>query len=170
MSSSVDSSGNVVDNESSSTHTASGSASRLSDDPSYDWVDPVVLKIPTRLTDSDKLDVLLPENSFLALHCPSGAIMADICGVTDRVCHDWENAPVDFFFVYSTLFVDLHVNLPFDDFTMGVLETLNVAPTQLHPNSWAALQVFRVLCRLFKLEPTPKAFFYIITIHVQALL
>jgi len=83
--------------------------------------------------------------------------MAYICGVIDRVCHGRENAPVNFFFVYSTLFVDLHVTLPFDSFTMGVFRTLNVAPTQLHPNSW-------VLCRLFKLEPTPKAF-YIISIH-----
>jgi len=86
--------------------------------------------------------------------------MADICGVIDRVCHGRENAPVDFFFVYSTLFVDLHVTLPFDNFTIGVLRTLNVAPTQLHPNSWAALQAFRVLCRLFKLEPTLESFLY----------
>jgi len=86
--------------------------------------------------------------------------MADICGVTDRVCHGQENAPVDFFFVYSTLFANLNVTLPFDNFTMGVLHTLNVAPTQLHPNSWVALQAFRVLCRLFKLEPTPESFLY----------
>ena len=103
---------------------------------------------------------LLSEKSFLTLNCPPGAIMADICGVIDRVCHGRENAPVDFFFVYSTLFVDLHVTLPFDNFTIGVLRTLNVAPTQLHPNSWAALQAFRVLCRLFKLEPTLESFLY----------
>ena len=84
----------------------------------------------------------------------------NICGVTDRVCHGRENAQVDFFFVHSTLFVDLHVTLPFDNFTMGVLRTLNVAPTQLHPNLWAAFQAFRMLCLLFRLEPTPKAFLY----------
>jgi len=87
--------------------------------------------------------------------------MADICGVTDRACHSRENAPVDFFFfMYSTLFVDLHVTLQFDNFTMGVLRTLNVAPTQLHPNLWASLQAFRVLCRMFKLVPTPESFLY----------
>jgi len=87
--------------------------------------------------------------------------MADICGLTtNRVCHGRENAPQNFFFVYSTFFVDLHVTLPFDDFTMGVLRILNVAPTQLHPKSWAALQAFRVLCDLFKLIPTPQAFLY----------
>ncbi|QCE03316.1 hypothetical protein DEO72_LG8g1340 [Vigna unguiculata] len=29
----------------------------------------------------------------------------------------------------------LHIRLVFDEFTMGVLRLLNVAPTQLHPNS-----------------------------------
>ncbi|QCD92880.1 hypothetical protein DEO72_LG5g949 [Vigna unguiculata] len=42
--------------------------------------------------------------------------------------------------------VSCHWNgLPLDDFTMGVLRQLNMAPTQLHPNSWAYLQAFRVL-------------------------
>jgi len=51
MSSSVDSTDNVVDIESSETRTASGGASQLSNGPSYDWVDLVVLKIPTKLRD-----------------------------------------------------------------------------------------------------------------------
>jgi len=66
----------------------------------------------------------------------------------------------------STLFIicffssDLHITLPFDDFTMGVLRILNVAPTQLHPNSWAAFQAFRVLCDIFRLIPTPQSFLF----------
>ena len=68
--------------------------------------------------------------------------MADICGYADRVCHGRENAPQYFFFVYNTFFSNLHITLPFDDFTMGVLRILNVALTQLHPNSWAALRRF----------------------------
>jgi len=160
MSASVDSSSSVVKSESSVNRTASGSASQSSNGPSYDWVDPSVLKIPTRIRSADSLDKILSENSFLSLECSSKAITADICGVTDRVCHGRENAPHNFFFVYNTFFVDLHITLPFDNFTMGVLRILNVAPTQLHPNSWAALQVFRLLCRIFKLEPTPESFLY----------
>jgi len=53
MSSSVDSADNVVDIESSETRIAFGGASQLSNDPSYDWVDPVVLKIPNNLRDLD---------------------------------------------------------------------------------------------------------------------
>jgi len=56
MPSFVDSSVNIVDNESSSSSATSSSASLLLDYSSYDWVDPTVLKIPTRLWDPDKLD------------------------------------------------------------------------------------------------------------------
>ncbi|QCE06844.1 hypothetical protein DEO72_LG9g1858 [Vigna unguiculata] len=62
--------------------------------------------------------------------------------------------------MYMCHFSQFHVRLPLDDFTMGVLRVLNVAPTQLHPNSWAYLQAFRILCQSLYLEPTPYAFLY----------
>jgi len=42
---------------------------------------------------------------------------------------------------------------------MEVLRVLNVAPTQLHLNSWVAFQVFRLLCEVLDLQPTPRSFF-----------
>jgi len=55
--------------------------------------------------------------------------------VVDCICHGREGATSDFFYMYSSMFAKLHVRLRFDEFTMGVLRLLNVAPTQLHPNS-----------------------------------
>jgi len=78
----------------------------------------------------------------------------------DWVCHGQEGATEKFFYMYMCHFSQLHVRLPLDDFTMGVLRALNVAPTQLHPNSWAYLQAFRILCQSLYLEPTPYAFLY----------
>jgi len=43
---------------------------------------------------------------------------------------------------------------------MGVLQLLNVAPTQLHPYSCAYLQAFRLLCMALYLQPSPPAFLY----------
>ena len=57
-----------------------------------------------------------------------------------------EGATEKFFYMYMCHFSQLHLRLPLDDFTMGVLRELNVAPTQLHLNSWAYMQAFRVLC------------------------
>jgi len=54
-------------------------------------------------------------------------------------CHGREGAVKEFFYMYMCHFSQLHIRLPFDEFTMRVLRLLNVAPTQLHPNSWAYL-------------------------------
>ncbi|RDY09164.1 hypothetical protein CR513_06507, partial [Mucuna pruriens] len=37
-------------------------------------------------------------------------------------------------------------------------EALGIAPSQLHPNGWAVLQAFRVLCRGLKLIPSAPVF------------
>jgi len=66
----------------------------------------------------------------------------------------------NFFYMHMCHFSQLHVRLPLDDFTMGVLRQLNVAPTQLHLNSWAYLQAFRVLCQSLYLWLSPHAFLY----------
>jgi len=43
---------------------------------------------------------------------------------------------------------------------MGMLRTLNVAPTQLQPNSWAPLRAFRLLVEMFWLKSSPHVFLH----------
>jgi len=59
--------------------------------------------------------------------------------VVECVCHGQEGVADKFFYMYMFHFLQLHVRLSLDDFAMGVLHLLNVAPTQLHSNSWAYL-------------------------------
>ena len=80
------------------------------------------------------------------------------CGLTKRVCMGRPGAGPPFFYMYTCFFFDLHVSLPFDTFTMGVLRVLNVAPTQVHPNTWASLQAFCLLCDVMRLHPTSSSF------------
>jgi len=82
------------------------------------------------------------------------------CSTSDRVCYGREEGESDFFFMYSAFFTDVHVRLLLDEFTMRVLPILNVAPTQLHPNSWGYLQCFRLLCEMFDLIPSPQSFLH----------
>jgi len=89
-----------------------------------------------------------------------GIVSLERVSAIDRVCHGQEGATEKFFYMYMCHFSQLHVRLSLDDFTMGVLRALNVAPTQLHPNSWAYLQAFRILCQSLYLEPIPYAFLY----------
>jgi len=82
------------------------------------------------------------------------------CSLEDRVYRERSSTEPPFFFMYSCLFADLHVSLPFNAFMVGVLKELNVAPTQLHPNSWASMQAFRIVCRTFGLRPLPSCFLH----------
>jgi len=128
--------------------------------PNYDWADISVRNIPTILREPDDLDKMILKAPLVRFGLPSDIVVAEICGYTDRVCPGRENAPVDSFYVYTTLFTDLRVTLLFDDFTMDVLRLLNLAPTQLHPNSWASLQAFRMVCQLFELTPRVEVFLF----------
>jgi len=89
-----------------------------------------------------------------------GIVSLERVSSIDRVCHGQEGATEKFFYMYMCHFSQLHVRLPLDDFTMGMLRALNVAPTQLHPNSWAYMQAFRILCQSLYLEPSPYAFLF----------
>ncbi|RDX69519.1 hypothetical protein CR513_51357, partial [Mucuna pruriens] len=48
----------------------------------------------------------------------------------------------------------LGISLPFDFFFIDVLRTLGIAPSQLHPNSLAILQAFKIVCRALSVVPT----------------
>lgn len=63
-------------------------------------------------------------------------------------------------FNFSCLFYDMYLRLPFSVFQMDVLKTLNVAPTQLHRNSWGYVQAFAVMCQALAIKPTTALFLY----------
>ncbi|KOM37286.1 hypothetical protein LR48_Vigan03g066700 [Vigna angularis] len=82
------------------------------------------------------------------------------CREDERICYGRENASDEFFYCYAALFYDLYVRLPFTTFQMDVLRTLNVAPSQLHPNSWGYVQAFGVLCGALGIRPTVGVFLH----------
>jgi len=65
-----------------------------------------------------------------------------------------------FYFVYSTLFRRLGFWLPFTPFERTLLTELNMAPTQLHPNSWAFARAFAILCCGLGLTPSVDVFLH----------
>ena len=76
------------------------------------------------------------------------------CCVGEPVCADEASDPEGAFcFVYSTLFRRLGLRLPFTPFKCTLLIELNVALAQLHPNSWAFVRAFTILCCSLGLTP-----------------
>ncbi|KOM56733.1 hypothetical protein LR48_Vigan10g262500 [Vigna angularis] len=133
--------------------------------PGYEWVPHEVRQLPSSFYDRQAFRNLINHICLVKTAADARHFELAICQRTERVCHGRGNYPYDFFYIYATMFKDLKVLLPFSDFQMGVLRTLNVAPTQLHPNGWAFMQAFSAICSGLALKLTPAAFLY--SFHVQ---
>ncbi|XP_045796475.1 uncharacterized protein LOC123890815 [Trifolium pratense] len=104
----------------------------------------------------------------LALACitnlshPATRKLFDIrpCYEGDAVCDSPSTGEcVCFTYVYYCTFLKLGVCLPFTDFQCEILNTLNVAPTQLHPNCWGFIRAFEILCGGLGLPLSTYSFF-----------
>jgi hypothetical protein len=72
-----------------------------------------------------------------------------------------------YFYMYSKVMENLNLSFPFTDFEIEMLNALNVAPTQLHPNGWAFVRAFELVCLGLDLEPRVGVFFHFY--HVKSL-
>jgi len=62
--------------------------------------------------------------------------------------------------MYTTVFKRLKLRLPFTGFERTLLTEVNVAPTQLHPNSWAFVRPFAILYNYLGHPPSVDVFLY----------
>ena len=130
-----------------------------------DWVDPKVIEIIFVYRDSSSIDSFMDNHNLLKPDGADNILAIDYCRPINTICMGQASSNGPFFFVYSCLFSDLHVALTFDDLTMGALRALNVAPSQLHPNTWASLQAFRHMCDMLHHRPTSSTFLHYYTSH-----
>jgi len=128
--------------------------------PSYNWVNSKVREFFSRYRSSYELRDFLSNTQIYSSSTDENIISFRRAENVDNVCHGREDDKSDFFYFYACFFSDLHIRFPLNDFLMGVLNFLNIAPTQLHPNGWASIQAFSFLCNLFSLSPSPKSFLY----------
>lgn len=65
-----------------------------------------------------------------------------------------------FLYMYSTLFLNLHLTIPFNKFEVYVLHELNFAPIHLNLNAWTSMCTFRVLRNEFFMTLTTSKFLH----------
>ena len=83
------------------------------------------------------------------------------CREGKPVCVDDRANPKEpFFFMYSKIFQQIKLHLPFTGFERVLLTEVNMAPSQLHPNSWAFVRAFSILCNHFGHTPSVDVFLY----------
>ena len=71
---------------------------------------------------------------------------------------DQANDGEPFFVLYSTVFKRIKLRLPLTGFERALLTEINVATAQLHPNSWAFMRAFTILCNHFGHPPSVDVF------------
>jgi len=123
----------------------------------YDWVNHKLRDFFSRYRSSSTLSVFLSKIYINSPNAIEEIISFRRAGAVDNVC---ESHNCEFFYFYECYFTNLHVRFPLNEFQMGVLKYLNIAPTQLHPNGWDSMQAFSILGKFLSLSPSPKVFLY----------
>ncbi|RDX71277.1 hypothetical protein CR513_49399, partial [Mucuna pruriens] len=120
------------------------------------WIDPGVMEVHSTYTRSGSLVGMA--NAI----CSWGPWEVRVlpCQSNEVIC-SWVNERGEpYFYFYETMFSKLGIRLSFSNFEWVVLRALNVAPTQLHPNNWAFVRAFELLCEDMGREPSLSVFFW----------
>jgi len=90
------------------------------------------------------------------------------CTPGEPVCGD-ERASngVPFFYFYQVVFKCIGMRLPFSRFERELLAEINVAPAQVHPNGWAFVKAFDILCGFFGHTPSFDIFLHFFEVKKQ---
>lgn len=86
--------------------------------------------------------------------------MARLCKASKKVYMKPKPDSYDFTYVYDFLFKEYGITFPLTEFEAGMLTLMNIAPSQLHPNSWAFLKCFELLCRHLDFEPSTNVYIH----------
>jgi len=90
------------------------------------------------------------------------------CTLGEPVCGDTRaNNGVPFFYFYQVVFKRIGMRLPFSRFERELLTEINIAPAQLHPNGWAFVKAFGVLCGFFGCTPSVDIFLHFFEVKKQ---
>jgi len=69
------------------------------------------------------------------------------CPPGEPICTDDQGKNGEpFCFVYATMFKKVKLCFPFTCFERELLTKLDIAPAQLHPNSWAFVRAYLIIC------------------------
>jgi len=68
------------------------------------------------------------------------------CRADERVYMKPKPDSYDFIYVYEYVFMEYGITFPLTNFETRMLTIMNIAPSQLHPNSWAFLKCFELVC------------------------
>jgi len=66
----------------------------------------------------------------------------------------------DYTYVYDYMVRDFAIQFPLSPFECHILNEMQRTPSQLHPNTWALLKAFQILCKYLSIHPTINKFMF----------
>jgi len=130
-------------------------------DSLYSWVPLALQRETSSMTTLTRIRAFRRHQTLCKSNKADVAITT--CDNDEPICRDgilFPLPPQKFNYMYLTLFEKLGLRLPFNTFEKELLTTLNVPPCQLHPNSWAFICAFQVICTHFGITPSANMFLY----------
>jgi hypothetical protein len=67
--------------------------------------------------------------------------------------------PPHYFLMYGVVVQTFNLWFPFTQFEVSLLQALNIAPIQLHPNSWGFAKAYQLVCLALGIAPSLGVFF-----------
>jgi len=138
----------------------------------YPWASDELLAECSTLTTAEDVENHLGDprvynfNAFSNRH--DSHISVCPCTPGEPVCvDDRSSGGKPFFFLYQTVFKRTGLRLPFSGFERELLTEINVAPAQLHPNSWAFIRAFEILNGYLGLPPSMDIFLHFFEVKKQ---
>src|ERR1051325_6025452 len=87
-------------------------------------------------------------------------VILEPCETGENVCMSRpKGVNTEWFYFYVGVVEKLSIQFPFSDFEIDILRTMNVAPSQLRPNSWGFIRAFEIICQALLVAPTIGLFF-----------
>ena len=130
----------------------------------YPWAPENLLEETSIYTTSEQIMLYMkserPKKCILGRENSKGLKLVP-CKEDKPICCDESLDPDGpFCYFYTTIFKKVLLRLPLYNFEKELFTKTNVAPAQSHPNSWAFVWGFSILCTHFGLLPFVEAFLY----------
>jgi hypothetical protein len=74
--------------------------------------------------------------------------------------------PPHYFLMYGVVVQTFNIWFPFTPFEVSLFHTLNIAPIQLHPNSWGFAKAYQIIC--LALDPIPSIGVFFSFYHLKS--
>jgi len=127
--------------------------------PRYEWVSAMVNSYPTQFQTHDLIE-RFKRGIDMTIFDDVELLIVEPNNVEEGIFMRVSNGEADFVYMYEDVFKEMDVQFPFLDFECEILSLMNVASVQLHPNIWAFLHAFQILCKSLKIETIVNKFMY----------